>query len=188
MSTATQTCDIAIPGYVLTDRIGSGGYAEVWRAEAPGGIQKAVKIVYGHYDDEFASQELKALERIKGVRHPFLLSLERFETVNGRLGDSDRVGRHEPRSAAQTVPRRGLARDSSRRVVALHGRRGRSPRLPFATTQLVAPRYQAREPADSRRSHQGGRLRAGEGTCVSNAKLARLGDDADLCVARDVRR
>jgi serine/threonine protein kinase len=70
---------------VLSERIGSGGYAEVWRAEAPGGIQKAVKIVYGHYDDEFASQELKALERIKGVRHPFLLSLERFETVNGRL-------------------------------------------------------------------------------------------------------
>src|SRR4029079_2824957 len=73
------------PGYVLTERIGSGGYAEVWRAEAPGGIEKAVKIVYGHYDDEFASQELKALERIKGVRHPFLLSLERFEIVNGRL-------------------------------------------------------------------------------------------------------
>ncbi|MEO7404787.1 MAG: tubulin-like doman-containing protein, partial [Burkholderiales bacterium] len=57
----------------------------VWRAEAPGGIQKAVKIVYGYYDDEFASQELKALERIKGVRHPFLLSLERFEVLNGRL-------------------------------------------------------------------------------------------------------
>ncbi len=36
-------------------------------------------------DDEFASQELKALERIKGVRHPFLLSLERFEIINGRL-------------------------------------------------------------------------------------------------------
>src|SRR4029078_1749753 len=29
--------------------------------------------------------ELKALERVKGVRHPFLLSLERFEVVNGRL-------------------------------------------------------------------------------------------------------
>src|SRR4029077_11388337 len=85
MSTATQTCDIAIPGYVLAERIGSGGYAEVWRAEAPGGIEKAVKIVYGYYDDEFASQELKALERIKGVRHPFLLSLERFEIISGRL-------------------------------------------------------------------------------------------------------
>jgi hypothetical protein len=85
MSTGTQVCDIVIPGYTLVDRIGSGGYAEVWRADAPGGIQKAVKIVYGYYDDEFACQELKALERIKGVRHPFLLSLERFEIVNGRL-------------------------------------------------------------------------------------------------------
>jgi serine/threonine protein kinase len=85
MSTGIQACEIVLPGYVLTERIGSGGYAEVWRAEAPGGIEKAVKIVYGHYDDEFASQELKALERIKGVRHPFLLSLERFEVLNGRL-------------------------------------------------------------------------------------------------------
>ncbi len=85
MSTGTQACDIVLPGYTLVDRIGSGGYADVWRAEAPGGIQKAVKIVHGYYDDEFASQELKALERIKGVRHPFLLSLERFEVLNGRL-------------------------------------------------------------------------------------------------------
>ncbi len=85
MSTGIQACEIVLPGYVLTERIGSGGYAEVWRAEAPGGIAKAVKIVHGYYDDEFASQELKALERIKGVRHPFLLSLERFEVLNGRL-------------------------------------------------------------------------------------------------------
>jgi len=85
MSTAIQSCDVVLPGYVLAERIGSGGYADVWRAEAPGGIAKAVKIVHGYYDDEFASQELKALERIKGVRHPFLLSLERFEVVNGRL-------------------------------------------------------------------------------------------------------
>jgi serine/threonine protein kinase len=85
MSIGIQACDVVLPGYVLSERIGSGGYAEVWRAEAPGGIEKAVKIVYGYYNDEFASQELKALERIKGVRHPFLLSLERFEVVNGRL-------------------------------------------------------------------------------------------------------
>src|SRR6476659_10677334 len=85
MSIGIQACDTVLPGYVLSERSGSGGDAEVWRAEAPGGIQKAVKIVYGYYDDEFASQELKALERIKGVRHPFLLSLERFEILNGRL-------------------------------------------------------------------------------------------------------
>jgi hypothetical protein len=85
MSTGTQVCEVVLPGYTLVDRIGTGGYAEVWRAEAPGGIQKAVKIVYGYYDDEFAIQELKSLERVKGVRHPFLLSLERFEILNGRL-------------------------------------------------------------------------------------------------------
>src|SRR5262245_5284577 len=85
MTNATQVCDLVLPGYTLADRIGSGGYAEVWRAEAPGGIQKAVKLVHGYYDDEFAAQELKALERVKGVRHPFLLSLERFEVINGRL-------------------------------------------------------------------------------------------------------
>ena len=85
MSTASPICDITLPGYTLAGRIGAGGYAEVWRAEAPGGIQKAVKLVHGYHDDEFAAQELKALERVKGVRHPFLLSLERFEIINGRL-------------------------------------------------------------------------------------------------------
>ncbi len=85
MSSSTQPREEVFPGYVLAERIGSGGYAEVWRATAPGGIDKAVKIVYGCYDDQLASQEMKAMERIKDVRHPFVLSLERFEVVDGRL-------------------------------------------------------------------------------------------------------
>ncbi|MCI0492530.1 MAG: protein kinase [Planctomycetes bacterium] len=85
MSTTLQCNDEIFPGYTLTDRLGSGGYAEVWRARAPGGIDKAIKFVYGYYDEDLATQELKAMERIKDVRHPFLLSLERFEVVNGRL-------------------------------------------------------------------------------------------------------
>ena len=85
MTTSTQPREEVFPGYVLTERIGSGGYAEVWRARAPGGIEKAVKIVYGCYDDQLAAQEMKAMERIKDVRHPFVLSLERFEVVDGRL-------------------------------------------------------------------------------------------------------
>ncbi len=85
MSSSLQLREEIFPGYVLTERIGSGGYAEVWRVRAPGGIDKAVKIVYGYYDDHLAAQEMKALERIKGVRHPFVLSLERFEVVDGRL-------------------------------------------------------------------------------------------------------
>ncbi len=74
-----------IPGYVLKERIGVGGYGEVWSAQAPGDLAKAVKLVYGHFDDERASRELKALKRIKEVRHPFLLSLERIEIIDGQL-------------------------------------------------------------------------------------------------------
>jgi len=74
-----------IPGYSITERIGTGGYGEVWRAEAPGGLAKAVKFVYGCLDDQRAKHELRALEHIKSVRHPFLLNLERIEVVDGQL-------------------------------------------------------------------------------------------------------
>ncbi|MBI2477934.1 MAG: protein kinase [Planctomycetia bacterium] len=74
-----------IPGYILRERIGAGGYGEVWRADAPGGLSKAVKIVYGPLKAGRAERELKALNRIKQVQHPLLLSLERIEMVNEHL-------------------------------------------------------------------------------------------------------
>jgi serine/threonine protein kinase len=74
-----------IPGYQVTERLGTGGYGEVWKAEAPGGLQKAIKFIYGYLSDEKATRELKALQRIKEIRHPFLLSLERIEIVDGQL-------------------------------------------------------------------------------------------------------
>jgi serine/threonine protein kinase len=74
-----------IPGYLLRERIGAGGYGEVWLADAPGGLTKAVKIVYGPLQDGRAERELKALNRIKQVQHPLLLSLERIEMINEHL-------------------------------------------------------------------------------------------------------
>ena len=48
-----------------------------------------MKFVYGSFDslggDTFVKQELKSLERIRGIQHPFLLSLERFDIIEGRL-------------------------------------------------------------------------------------------------------
>lgn len=74
-----------IPGYVLRQRLGAGGYGEVWSADAPGGLQKAVKLVYGTLDEQRATSELRSLQRIRQVHHPLLLSLERIEIVNGQL-------------------------------------------------------------------------------------------------------
>ena len=85
MSIETSTSVREVDGYRLVQRIGAGGYGEVWRADAPGGLSKAVKLVFGFHDEARASRELKALNRIKDLRHPFLLSLERIEVIDAQL-------------------------------------------------------------------------------------------------------
>ncbi len=74
-----------IPGYTLRKRLGAGGYGEVWLADAPGGLQKAVKLIYGTVDQSHATSELRSLQRIRQVYHPFLLSIERIEIVDSQV-------------------------------------------------------------------------------------------------------
>ena len=68
--------------------VDAGGVGGV--AEAPGGMHKAIKFVFGDMDSisgdcKGAEQEFRSLNRVKTIRHPFLLSLERIEVIDGQL-------------------------------------------------------------------------------------------------------
>jgi serine/threonine protein kinase len=65
-------------GYRLLERIGRGQFGEVFKAEAPGGISVAIKRIYRSLDDDTSKKELKALEVIKQLHHPFLLQTQAF--------------------------------------------------------------------------------------------------------------
>jgi eukaryotic-like serine/threonine-protein kinase len=75
----------------VEEPVSGDGFGEVWKCEAPGGIFKAVKVIHGDLRSKdsdlvrYAEQELKALKRVKQVRHPYLLALDRYDIVDGRL-------------------------------------------------------------------------------------------------------
>jgi hypothetical protein len=79
-----------LPGYRLLEPIGRGGFGEVWKCEAPGGLHKAAKFVpraldHLHGSSASADEELSAIQRVKAIRHPFLLSIERVESAGDDL-------------------------------------------------------------------------------------------------------
>lgn len=108
-----------IPGYRLIGPLGTGGFGEVWKCEAPGDILKAIKFVYGNLnsldgDAYRAEQEFKALQKVKEVRHPFVLSMERIDIVEGDLAivmELADKSLHDLLVEHQTAGRPGIPRD-----------------------------------------------------------------------------
>src|SRR5207248_743302 len=53
-------------------------------------LHKAIKFVFGDLSSagdngQRAEQELKAMKRVQSVRHPYILTLERYDIIDGQL-------------------------------------------------------------------------------------------------------
>src|SRR5262249_18028161 len=76
-SKSLQAAVQIVPGHKLVSFIGKGGYGEVWKATAPGGMPLALKIIR-NLESGGGKQEFRALEMIKGVEHNHLMELRAY--------------------------------------------------------------------------------------------------------------
>ena len=97
--------DLILPGYRLTKRLGSGGFGEVWRAEAPGGMGVAIKIL-ANLGRREGGREFRALQTIKNIRHAHIVPLFGvwLKTRDGRLLDDAELQAAEKRILSTPAP------------------------------------------------------------------------------------
>lgn len=90
--------DVILPGYRLTKRLGSGGFGEVWRAEAPGGMGVAIKIL-ANLGRREGGREYRALQTIKNIRHAHIVPLFGvwLKANDGRVLDENELVEAEKR-------------------------------------------------------------------------------------------
>lgn len=72
-------------GYQLLERIGKGQFGEVYRGLSSGGVRVAIKKILRSIDDDSCKRELKALEKLRDLSHPFLLQTHDFYAFEDRL-------------------------------------------------------------------------------------------------------
>jgi serine/threonine protein kinase len=95
-------------GYRPGEILGRGNFAEVWRAEAPGGIAIAIKIVTQPLDNDAAQREQQSLELVKKLQHPALLSTTAFWIIQNRLVIAMELADGSLRDRLQECKSRGL--------------------------------------------------------------------------------
>jgi serine/threonine protein kinase len=96
-----------IPGYRITQRLGEGGFGEVWAATAPNGKDVALKFIDCKGKQSTAiAQEIRMMRCIKDMRHPNFIRLHDIctcppfiiiimERADGSLKDLHNIYREE---------------------------------------------------------------------------------------------
>ena len=72
-----------IPGYILEQPLGSGGFGQVWRAKAPGGFKVALKFAW--LGSDRSESELRGIANLTELRHLHLLGMFGHWSTQGWL-------------------------------------------------------------------------------------------------------
>jgi serine/threonine protein kinase len=71
--------------YRMIRKIGQGSYGEVWLSEAPGGVEVALKVVHIPAGQRIKDLEVRSLDLMKRLRHPFLLQVQAFWVLDEQI-------------------------------------------------------------------------------------------------------
>lgn len=101
--------DLILPGYRLDRRLGKGGFGEVWKAAAPGGMSVAIKVI-GSLGRQEGVRELRALRTVKDVRHAHIVPIFGvwLKTADGRLLEEDEASLAGDRILGRPAGERGM--------------------------------------------------------------------------------
>ena len=117
---ATPKIGEPIPGYVVKERIGVGGYGEVWSVQGTGGLDQGDQVRLRLLRRRAGRARAEGPEPHQGSP-PSVPALAGTDRGRRRpVGDRHRAGRHEPEGSLRAVQHATAPGHSARRAAGLH--------------------------------------------------------------------